>query len=300
MLPAARIAIAILVVAPGAFARNFEGVLDLDWKVAPGCPDREAAASAIAELVSEPVRGRAAINVEITRTQEGRFAARIEPQGSGQGAQREFEGNDCARVTDAVVLIVAMMLDPVAAAERVKPPVLEERPLGVSIGVRAAADAGSLPAPTAGAGLTLGIHLRRLHGHLEGTAWIPRLALRGPVPGSGGEIGLYSAALRACYDVVRGAGGELAVGPCLGGEVGQSTGRGLNISHPTRSTGLWSAATLAVTARHTARSGFSFWLSAEGGAPFYRPSYFIENYGEVFRAAPVFARLGLTVAWIFP
>jgi hypothetical protein len=305
VLSSVRIAVVVLLLGRPALADRLEGALDLQWQAAAGCPDRGAAASAIAELIGETaahprVRAPASVRVAIARTSAGGFVARLSTSSAGQNGERELEGEDCGRVADAVVLIVAMMLDPVTAADRVNKTPADEDHLRFSIGALGAVDAGSLPAPSAGAGVGLGLHLAPFHGHVEGLAWIPRLALKGPVAGSGGEIGLYTGALRACWDVFRDTAGELSLGPCAGAELGLSTGRGLNISHPARSSGLWSAATLAIRMQLVGRSGFAFGFSVEGGAALHRPAYFIENYGEVFRASPVFGRAKMDMAWIFP
>jgi hypothetical protein len=310
-----RLALVFTLLCVPAFAADVGArtALDLRWNAAPGCPDRAAARTAILALLrgadappKHPARLR--VDVEIAQSSGGRFQARIRTMSGVEDGEREFEGDSCRRVSEAVVLIIAMMLDPIGATEKVSAPGTEtathrappEEGVRVTLGVRAVGDLGSLPGPTAAAGLVAGLHDGRLHGEIEGSSFIPRMAARGPLPGSGGEIDLYAGALRGCWDAFRSPDAELGVGPCVSAELGVSTGRGVNISDPARSRGWWGAATVGMAARHFGRSPIASWAAIDVGFPFYRPTYFIEGHGDVFRASPVIGRAAIGVAWIFP
>lgn len=170
-------------------------------------------------------------------------------------------------------------------------------------GLRATADVGSLPGPAGGLGAVLGVQYGRWHLEGDATAWLPRVALAPPARDRGGEIGLSSGGLRACWDAVQSASGELRLGGCLAGEAGVTTGQGTTgIARPEQTSGLWVAAFAGVTARQVSASGLAPWLSLDIGAPIRRPMYVIDSGSSrvfVFQASEFGGRAALGLAWIF-
>jgi hypothetical protein len=294
--------------------------MNLDWNAAPGCPDRATAEAAIREILGpRTMTGGPSdlVQVEISRLAEGRWEARVLTRGTSGSGERRFEGPTCNLVADAAVLVAAMMFDPLAIAERIKsmteasqraapspmPPPTRDRPRMLA-GLLAAADVGSLPGPSGGLGVVLGVQYGRWHFEGDATAWLPRLALAPPAQDRGGEIDLYSGGLRACWDGAQSASGELRLGACLAGEAGVTTGQGTTgIAQPQQTSGLWAAAFAGVTARQVSASGLAPWLSLDIGTPVRRPMYVIDSGSSrvfVFQASEIVGRAALGVAWIFP
>jgi len=294
--------------------------LELEWNAGAGCPDRASAEAAIREILGPHVttgEPASVVQVDISALDDGRWGARILTRGPYGSGDRRFEGPTCNLVADAAVLVVAMTVDPTAIAKRIQsmkeasqgagpssaPRPAQPRPR-ILAGLRAAADVGSLPGPTGGLGVVLGVQFGRWHLEGEATAWLPRLALAPPAPLRGGEIGLYSASLRACWDGVQSATRELRLGACLEGEAGVTTGQGTTgIAEPDQTSGLWVATFAGVTARQVSASGLVPWLSLDIGTPSRRPMYVIESGASrvfVFQASEVVARASLGLAWIFP
>jgi len=289
--------------------------LELSWDSADECPERDAVLRSIAGFLPAP-SARAYANVAVAaevaveRLPDGRFRAEIALRGATAG-DRRLEGNDCRRVAEAAALIIAMTLDPLGSTERVTEGSLaggEHDRLALSIGARAAGDLGSLPQPSLGAGVVLGVHLDRAHAEAEAMAWLPRLTRLTRLTsdgasslGGGGEIGLFAGALRGCYDFVRVAGLGLGFGPCLGAEAGLSTGRGIDVLEATRRHGFWAAALAGLSARQLGAgvAGLGSWLSLELALPLARPVYAIDGHGEIFRASPLAARVSVGVTWSF-
>jgi hypothetical protein len=131
-------------------------------------------------------------------------------------------------------------------------------------------------------------------------AWVPRRAFGGPTAGSGGEIGLYTASLRGCVAAVRLLERRLALEPCVRVEGGLASGSGFGIAEPVTSHNPWGAAFVGLSLRQLSAESLGGWLLVEGGVPFLRPNYVIEDFGRVFRAGPVLARVSLGLAWSFP
>lgn len=306
-------------------------LLDLEWTVAEECPDQQRARAAIEALLGAQPAGEQppiTVSVEISRLPTGQWQARISTPDRQIIGERVLKGASCELLVGATALIVAIALDPVATAERVAmrgqepaapppapvpsaPPArapLAPAPLAptpgtetdrarVAAGLRAAGDLGSLPEPTLGVGFTLDLSHGRALLQAEATAWLPRVALRGPVAGSGGEIGLYSGALRGCYDALQASGRRFRLGPCLAAEAGLSTGAGINLTHPARSSSPWVAALGGLLVRQSAQA-VTLWALAEGGLAIRRPLFAIEGFEEpVFQASPVLGRISLGAAW---
>jgi hypothetical protein len=305
-----------------AFARAAEPGhgIELVWHAPSGCPDEAWARKAVDAYLGHRKRDAfkpIAVRVAITAVPGGRWRATLS-LGGGSG-DRVFEGGTCARVGDAAVLIVALMLDPVevvtqietpgAAAPRVPAATADaggrraadgRPPRSVQVAIQAAGDAGSFPEPTVGAGLAGGVRIGRASFLADVVAWIPRRAFGGPTAGSGGDIGLYTASLRGCFTAMRAYEGRIALEPCFRLEGGLASGRGFGIAEPMTTHPAWGAAFVGLSIRQMSTESLGAWLSVEGGVPFLRPNYVIEQFGTVFRASPVLARLSFGLAWSFP
>jgi hypothetical protein len=293
--------------------------IELTWRAPAGCPNEAWARKAIDGYLGhrkieafKPI----AVRVEITAAAGGRWRAALSMRGGASG-DRAFEGATCARVGDAAVLIVALMLDPVevvaqmdtARDDDARPasPLLAENgrraaagrsPVRFDLAVLATGDAGSLPQPTVGAGVAAGVHMSHISLQADVVAWIPRRAFGGPTGASGGEIGLYTASVRGCLAAMGALG--LALAPCLRAEGGLASGTGFGIAEPTTTRNFWGAAFVGLSIRQASTERLGAWLAVEGGVPFVWPNYFIEEFGTVFRAGPVLGRVSFGLAWSFP
>jgi hypothetical protein len=281
------------------------GALELSWDAGDECPEREAVLQTIAALLPEPgaradENAAVAADVRVDRLPDRRFRAQIVLRGATSG-DRRLEGSDCLRVAEAAALIIALTLDALGTTAGVierSPADGDAERLGLAIGARAAGDVGSLPQPSLGVGVVLGAQLGRAHAALEAMAWLPRVTDAGA--GGSGEIGLFSAALRGCYDLVASSRQRLGFGPCAGLEGGVSTGRGIAVLEPARREGLWGAALGGLSVRQLGSGpGLGSWLSLELAVPLYRPTYAIDGQGAIFRAAALAARAAVGMTWSF-
>ena len=306
--------------APSAQADDALRGVELEWRAPSDCPDETWARTALTGYLGhrkpdsfKPI----AVRVELSNTPSGRYRAALALD-DGAGGDRRFEGATCARVADAAVLIVALMLDPVEVVAQIEtPPAVPRREAPTSstkaphraaadsasafdLGIEAAGDVGSLPEPSVGAGVVAGFRTGRVLVEADAVAWVPRRAYGGPTPGGGGEIGLYTAGLRGCWAAFRSIESGISLEPCVRFEGGVATGQGFGIAEPTSSKNPWAAAFLGVSLRQWSTASLGGWLSVEGGLPFVRTQYVIEDFGTVFRASPVVGRLSLGLAWSFP
>jgi hypothetical protein len=105
--------------------------------------------------------------------------------------------------------------------------------------------------------------------------------------------------LRGCFSFAGALESGLALESCLRGEGGLTTGTGFGIAEPTTSRTPWAAGFIGLSIRQLSVSSLGAWLAVEGGVPFVRAKYVIEDYGTIFRAAPVVARVSFGLAWSF-
>lgn len=302
------IAMATLWRPPLSAAATSPASLQLAWQVPDGCPGRAEAERAITAALAKsgtfltPV---ALLSVTITRGAGGRFAARVaivDARGSGE---RVYDGASCERVAEAAELIASLALEESDIAERsVRDDASASlREPHVSLGLRVFMDIGSLPNPSAGLGTSLGLRSGRLYTEAQVMAWLPSFSQASADRRSGGEIGLYGVGIRACYPQWMPFDGALSVAPCLGGEAGLTTGRGVNFQSTFRTNGYWAATFAGISLQQVVRSGPQATFSIEAGAPVVRPEFVVDDAGErvrVFRAAPVVGRAWLGIAWLLP
>ena len=322
-LGAARTSACLACLAFPAVTRGAEPArgLELEWRAPPGCPNDAWARKAIEAYLGhrkidafKPI----AVHVAIAAVTGGRWRAELSI-GGGASGDRVFEGATCARVGDAAVLIVALMLDPVQVVTQIEAPGAEAPPSTpvapsessrraadgraagrLELAVQATGDAGSLPEPTVGAGLAAGVRFGRSLVQADIVAWVPRRAYGGPTAASGGEIQLYTASVRGCSAAIGALKSGLVFEPCARAEGGLTIGRGFGIAEPVTSLSPWVAVFAGLSIRQTSSESLGAWLSVEGGVPFVRPNYVIEEFGTVFRAGPVLARVSFGLAWSFP
>jgi hypothetical protein len=306
--------------APSAHADDALRGIELEWRAPSVCPDETWARAALTGYLGrrkpdsfKPI----AVRVELSSTPSGRYRAALVLD-DGTGGDRRFEGATCARVADAAVLIVALMLDPVEVVSQIETPPgvpRHEAPTSSTkaphggaddsagkfdLGIEAAGDIGSLPEPSVGAGVVAGFRSGRVLVEADAVAWVPRRAYGGPTPGGGGEIGLYTAGLRGCFSAFRDVESGILLEPCARFEGGVATGQGFGLAETTSSKNPWIAAFLGLSLRQWSTASLGGWIAVEGGVPFVRTAYVIEDVGTIFRASPVVGRLSFGLAWSFP
>lgn len=272
-------------------------LIEFDWDVTAGCPDKEWATRAVtAYLGPRAARARTTVRVTIREhpLRRSRYVARIATEGQGGSGERTFDGATCTSVAKAATLVVAIAVDPETVSNRVHVP---EPSTELGAGLAVSGDVGSLPDPTLGAGAFFAFRSGPASVDVRGLAWLPRLESKGPRAGTGGMISLYSGALRGCWTALDLGAGDVAA--CLTAEAGLMTGRGVNLLIPESSHGFWMAGLAGFVLR--SRLGpLRPWISVDAGTPFVRPTFEIEGFGDVFRSSSLIGRASFAVAWIFP
>jgi hypothetical protein len=105
----------IAALAPLSFASTPTG-LPIRWDTTPACVDATTVPARVAELVGTGSMPAGALGLGAEQSGEGwRISLVLEPAGD-MPVRRTLEGRDCATLTEAVALVVAVHLDAVAAA----------------------------------------------------------------------------------------------------------------------------------------------------------------------------------------
>lgn len=293
---------------------------DVVWEAPAGCSSSaeltEGVARALGRTESEVREIDARASVE--RSAAG-YRVRIEVA----GGERTVEAGTCSELVEATALILALTVDPRAAARQpapserlvspAPPPAPARKPkespipgqraskgpfdgIRLSVGVEQLADVGTLPSPSLGIGLFVGLNLRALRIEL-GAGLFPPQTER-PFVDMGGEFSRVTGSAMLCYQPTL---GRLEVGGCMGagfdrvGATAVGTG-----ARAIDATGLWSTldAEGRIAVRLTSWLAVRFSLGAH--APLSRPSFAITGAGEVYRPSAVSARQALGLEIRFP
>jgi len=232
---------------------------------------------------------------------------------------RELRGATCKEVAEAAALVIAMIIDPEALLATttdptpVEPGADDEVPgspdtttataataattggatTPVRWGLRGniVSDIGALPGVKPGVGLTAAATLGRWRVEVAGTYWFQRREPLADDPDIGGDLSMWTGAVRGCYGV-RGWLG------CGGFEAGQVAGSGYGIQDPISNTSTWMAPTLSVARELKLSQWLSFFVSAEAALALRRPHFNVtvevedmDVVAEVHQPAPVVGRV---------
>jgi hypothetical protein len=307
----------------------------LRWTAPAECPAADAVSAEVDRLLGpSSARPPAPIPVDATVSRDdlGAWHVHLETPGEGTPRVREIHAASCAAIADATALILAMMIDPAAAAaappspaaappiEAKAPPIAPARvpveaprsppppppppqllppaptPTSLRIAALAGLDTASLPAVAASLALS-GSFVYGAQRFEIGLGYYP--SRKGTVParpGTGGYVDLFTGSVGTC----RHFGSEaIEVGPCVGVELGRLHASGFGVSSPGEGSTLWAAASLGGVLSLRLISNLALVLRLGAAAPLLRPSFVLENVGAVYRPPPVTARGSGGVELIF-
>jgi hypothetical protein len=201
--------------------------------------------------------------------------------------KRELAGRTCAEVAGAAALILALLIDPEADAAPRETPAEPERTTWLVLRPELALDTGILPSVAVGPALALGVKLSRLSLELSGTYLPAQDVIRAERDQPVAQVSLLSAALGACYALVR----SPELGPCLRIEHGRLLAEGQELPGMASHAAPWSALWLG------ARAGLGLthrlWATLElaVGLPLLGATFTVDTVGTVHQTGDVAGRL---------
>jgi hypothetical protein len=242
----------------------------------------------------------------VTRGSTGQWQVELSTRMGGVEGQRSLAGANCAEVSHAAALVLALMLKPLPPPREVSTPARppprrlpEPRPapapepaeppawLARAVFV---AGVGTLPGVGVGYGLHLGRAIEPLALELRGAVWLPKTAPSGELPGAVGRFWFGELASAVC---LRAGESWFRMDSCAGPKLLMMQARGFGVTDPGRATARWGAAFLEEAAVASLTSRARLRLSAELLWPFSRPAFAIQNVGEIHRPAPLSAHAAL-------
>jgi hypothetical protein len=272
----------------------------LSWSQSPGggsCIDRpglvhklEATVGQRRVVQAEPADTAIHGTVGPSADGQGWLAVIDARHGDGSVFQRRLSvgGYDCRELDEAIVLVVALMVD---SAETQAPPLaVPTRPQGssVSVGAEAAVAFGMLPGTAFGFGLTSDVRIVPLWPIELWTDLFPTSqTLRSG--GAGARFGAWTAGLGLCpLDLVRPGWG---LSGCLGATAGEILSSGVGLDVSVSHTRAYAQAELRVGARLRLAGPLFAAADVGAGVPLARDTYtYTQSSGgidDVFRTAAV-------------
>ncbi len=298
----------------------------IEWHAPAECPDDTAVEARIGAMLGATPTASERATAEVVGDHEG-WTVELATYIDGAMQTRSLRADDCTVLAEAVAVVVAVALDPVAVATsearddgpHVPEPVAEAAPSSTAaidrapvvasttraphrrswwFGMRVAGGygIGTAPGGTGLVGLALFAQTGRARIEVEGRWYGPREIVD---DGAGARTQLGTAAALGCVELGR----AVVTAPvCLGFEAGALRARGVEVLDPQTVNFPWAApvARAALAARVHAR--VRMWLALEGAVLVVRPQLQqgFEAPQVLWQAPPVAARVMLGVevrAW---
>ncbi len=160
----------------------------------------------------------------------------------------------------------------------------------------AVGDWGSLPRIAFGAEVAAGVAVKPLALELSAMLLPEVEEVIAQQPKRGGNIALFAAGLRGCYEL---RGSALDTRLCAGFEAGRLQGTGFGTATTDTKNSLWTAARLGGFARYPLVAPLALRFGAEGLVPFSQPQFWLNNVGLVHQPNSVVVRLQLGLELLF-
>lgn len=306
--------------------------IDLHWTAPAECPAADAVRAEMDRILgASSARPPAPIPVvaAVSRDPEGTWQVHLETPGDGAPRVREIHGATCAAIAETTALILAMMIDPAAAAAappseapRVpvepprlpieaprlpvepprlpvtppEPPTPTPTPTSFRLTALTGLDTASLP----DLAFTLGLHGSFVYGPQRfelGLAFRPSRKGNSTMQTSAGaDVDLLTGSAATCTQFSKGI---LEAGPCVGFELGRLHASGFGVSSPGEGSTLWAAIEGGGVLSVRIFSQLSLVLRLGAAVPLLRPSFVLVNVGPVFRPPAVTARGSTGVEVVF-
>lgn len=171
-------------------------------------------------------------------------------------------------------------------------------PLRASLRLAGVFDQGSLPGPTGGLGLALGVMRRGFRVELGFAGLVPREARPDPAQPPGARLSLWTARLRACG--VAGLRPRLELAGCGGIEVGALLGAGFGVEAARTRAQPWVAVVVGPELAVPVARRLAVTVGVDAQVPVVRPQFVLDGVGPVFRAHPAAFRAVLGVQLRIP
>jgi len=313
----------------------------LTWQAPSSCPERSELTRQIETFLGQSLEVRRMqqlkIDAVVHEDASAGFVATVSVTTPTASYERRLDHQDCARLTEAAALVIALAIDPErvraqqaeaaptkeadaavaapvapapsapeaqptvepSAAASVPVPAAAPDPVLIDAGVRGLIDVGTLPRAGFGVGAMFGVGFGNFRLELSGAYWLP---VEESVPGHAPakvEIQLATGSLLGCGVWRRGAWNLAA---CAGAEAGDYWGSGVNLEDPITQHQLWSAVVADLRLSLALTPVLRVVGGLEPGLALTRPRFGVTQGDDTLQVAqpgPVFLRtyLGATLSF---
>lgn len=303
--------------------------VELTWDAPAGCPDLpdvqarlRALAGSATSRTDPPLRATATI----TAVGRKELRLRLVVRSNGLVGERTLTAQRCEELARFAAVHLALLLkdantgkdtgkdtdtaspagssqraSPASseAARRPAPPVATQKQTGLSALLQAptaAVSLGSLPTPSFGIGMAVGLALRPYYLIASGTWWL-RQTFSGELEGSAARADRIALGVHACrvFTLIP----RLDLAPCLSVSLEHLWARGAGrYVEPSSAAATWVAAGAGLQARAPLTHALNLLVSAFIKVQTARPRISIEGVGRLAELGPVAGELSLGAEWI--
>jgi hypothetical protein len=288
--------------------------LDLLWMVPSSCPDADAERTEIRRRVGamDPAQmpERISAKVEIHAEPGGALLLTLRTSIGATTGERFLTGHDCRQLSDAVALVLALLINPNAAAGDAPPPppllppppppiasaeLAERAPF--ALGVEAVLAEGVLPNLAEGVAGGLSFQRGGLVLAARGGGFFAQDQPAPVLAGARASFYLIEAALEIC--VRTWPGRRLGATACLGGAIERLHGESSGVSSSGQASALWPEALARIMGHLRLGQRTRLRLGAEAHGLGSRPDLAIRGLGSVYRPPAVSMRASLGIDMLF-
>jgi hypothetical protein len=306
------------------------------WTAPTECPGLAQVVGRVEQFLRQPLSQSTqqplTIDGQVSRSGQREYRVVLRFETGNQRRQRQLVHEDCAKLTEAAALVMAMAIDPdrFHASESTPAPDVQRRKETSSNVVANGTLNRSSPDPSDAAKVPQGAHSRAIRLHLGVAGWVQAGVLPGLAPGLSADAGLspvpalrlsvtgnygftssktlsdvpgakasfsmWSLGARTCW--IHAGKWELAT--CAMAEIGRITGRGVGIDSPTTAADTWAALSLGLRETRYLTDAFGLTLGAQLGWSLLQPIFGVKGLGEVYRPEVWMARADLGLVTVFP
>jgi hypothetical protein len=295
--------------------------LRLTWEAPDECPPAAEVEAQFDRLLGGRGRVPSAKRVDATATVRraagGAWTLRLDTTVDDAVGHRNLEGDSCWAVANATALVLALTIDPNAAARALptpppdtspppSPPAAEtivavvarpseEPPRQLFLRAFGGAVVALLPEPAPVGGLAAGIRRMWFDAELSTLASLETRAQAPDRPGAGGYFRLLAFGVRGCARTTAVAS-PIAFRLCAGGEIERITARGFGVDLPGSGAATLAAGLGAAVASLRLASSVEIAFELIGTARPYHPEFVLTRVGNVFAvpAASAVVAFGLS------
>jgi hypothetical protein len=286
------------------------GSFRFTWAAPEECHAQPQVQAEIARLVGGDIQLHEGGDLEAKATiSHGPFwSADLTTQYAGRTGRRDIEAPSCKSVADAIALIIALLIDPDAAAANLQAPKAEapsvpeapktsKRQVEFLAGVHVQGRLGTLPGADIGTGLGIGLAGSRWRTDLRWSYGLRRDQVASLPSGVSGRFNIATGSVTGCFNLGQ---TKVGFGPCAAVEVGRVSVNGYGATAGFSKHAPWLAlgggAFLSFAMGQHLRTS----MEVDVVAPMYRPDYVFQDVpGTVFNAPAVGGRALADVSWHF-